>query len=687
MTTRKEFLKTIATGALMAAAPSYIRGQSRETGEERPNILWITMEDTSMQFIGCYGNAEARTPHMDRLASEGVRFTSAFSVAPVCSPSRSCIITGCLPEIAGTGHHRSDYEIPGFMKGFPYYLRQAGYYVTNNLKTDYNVGNKGFIPETWDECFGAGGWGTAFNVPAGKDKLDTWDENAQEAGWWHRKPGQPFFSVFNLFNTHQSRTMTHPYAWYEEKVLRRLGEADRISPDQIKMPPFYRDTPSMRRYLSRVYNSIRLADQEFGHIVSKLEQDGLRDSTIIFCFADHGEGIPKGKMSALGLGFQVPFFAYFPPRFQHLSPWPARSVTDELVSSSEDVAPTMLSIAGLDIPPHMTGRPLAGTRRQAPRPYVWGARNRIDESPDVSRTVTDGRYFYTRVFMPQIPLVEYAKYQEVGDITREIRSDYAAGLLSAPQAELVEPRSPEYLYDLHQDPWQIHNLASNPGREDILARMRSALHTHLLETRDVLFMPEYEMAQRTKSATPYAFRKDAVNYPFPRVLDAAMRVGQPGATQEQLRLLRDKAALVRYWAAVGLDAAGEEAKPFKAEVLAALEDPHPSVRIVMSGVAFKLFESEKARRILEGFLKQDNEYLILHSLQTIEYMQNRAMPFAPALYNLLDRFRDKNGNLEYDINCIAEVVLHFLKGDALYYQAFAKWTPAAQMQKDPEVHF
>jgi hypothetical protein len=166
-----------------------------------------------------------------------------------------------------------------------------------------------------------------------------------------------------------------------------------------------------------------------------------------------------------------------------------------------------------------------------------------------------------------------------------------------------------------------------------------------------------------------------------------MQVGQPGGSQEQLRLLRDKDPLVRYWAAVGLDAGGEDAKPFKARVLAALEDPHPSVRIVMSGVAFKLFESEKARRILEGFLKQDNEYLILHSLQTIEYMQQKAMPFAPALYDLLDRFRDKKGNLEYDINCIAEVVLHFLKGDALYYQAFAKWTPAAQMQTDPRVHF
>lgn len=688
MTTRKEFLKTIAAGAALAAAPSYLKGAGRALGkDERPNIVWITMEDTSCQFLGCYGNAEARTPHMDGLASQGVRFTSAFSTAPVCSPSRSSIITGCLPEVMGTGHHRSSYSIPDFIRGFPYYLRQAGYYATNNLKTDYNIANKGFIPETWNECFGAGGWGTAFQVPSRPEDLDNWDENSKEAGWWHRGPGQPFFSVFNLFNTHQSRTMTHPYRWYEDKILSRLPVADRILPDQIKMPPFYRDTPEMRKYLSRVYNSIRLTDQEFGQILSKLDQDGLREDTIICCFADHGEGIPKGKMSAVALGFQVPFFVYFPPRFQHLSPWPAGSVTDELVSSSEDVAPTVLSLCGLPIPDYMTGRPIAGKQRKPARPYVWGGRNRIDESPDVSRTATDGRYFYTRVFMPQLPLVEYAKYGEVGDITRAIRADYRAGLLNAPQAELVQSRPIEYLYDLHTDTWQINNLAGNPDYQQELFLMREALYAHLLESKDVLFMPEYEMAERAKRATPYEFRSDAGAYPFSRVLDTARLVGQVDALEDQLRLLKDEDPVVRYWAAMGLDARVDGVKPFKEQVLARLEDPHPSVRIVMSGVAFKLFGTERGRQILEGFLKDENELCVLHSLQTIQYMRAKAMPFAPALYEVLARFGDRKGNLSYDINCVTEVVLHFLKGEPLYYKAFAEWTPAAQMQKDPGIHF
>src|SRR5581483_7181273 len=335
--------------------------------------------------LGCYGNKHARTPNMDRLAAQGIRFTRAFSTAPVCAPSRCAIITGCLPGTLGTAHHRSHFPIPNSIKGFPYYLRQAGYHTSNNAKTDYNLaGEPRFIREAWDECFGGSGWGTNFGV-----NDDTFEESPDEAGWWHRKPGQPFFAVFNLANSHQSRTMTYPYDWYVENVLNKLPPEDRIAPADIDVPPFYRDTPEVRRQFARVYNSLQLTDQEFGRIIARLEADGLKDDTIIFCFADHGEGIPRGKTSALPMGFQVPFFVYLPPKYQHLAPWSRGGVTDELVSSSEDVAPTMLSLAGVEIPKHMTGRPLLGAQRRVARPYVWAGRDRIDESSDLSRAVTD----------------------------------------------------------------------------------------------------------------------------------------------------------------------------------------------------------------------------------------------------------------------------------------------------------
>lgn len=674
---RRTFLKTAAGAALgLTCGSPFLKAEGAGQATDRPNILWITMEDTCPQFIGSYGNNAARTPNMDRLAARGVRFTRAFSTAPVCAPSRCTIITGSLPETLGTGHHRSTYPIPDDIKGFPYYLRNAGYYTTNNLKTDYNLANEEhFVHEAWNECRGAGGWGTGFAAGS-----DTFDEQSGEAGWWHREQGQPFFAVFNLMNSHQSRTMTNPYEWYVENVLNKLPEKDRITPDAITLPPFYRDTPEMRKHLCRVYNSLQLTDNEFGEILARLDKDGLADDTIVFCFADHGEGIPRGKTSALGLGFQVPYFVYFPPKFQHLSPWPMGQAVDELVSSSEDAAPTVLSLAGVDIPNHMTGRPLLGVARCAPRQYVWCSRNRIDESPDLSRAVTDGRFFYTRVFLPQLPLVKYLKYSDVSDIMRLIRVDYSTGRLNELQASLIKPRQPvEYLFDLGNDAWQIHNLAGEHAHQAQLEMMRNALQLHLHDVRDIHFLPEYEMALRAKSNTPYEFRMDDQAYPIERILAVANLSGMgPDVIPRQLQALRDSDATVRYWAAVGLDAQGEAVKPFETEMSGALDDPHPSVQIVIAGINCKWFQNPKGREILQRWMKATDLHATLQTLQTIEYMREKARPFASPLhaYAAQPPVRDP---LSYNIQSITQEILHFLEGAPIYFQEFAPWTPKAQM--------
>jgi arylsulfatase A-like enzyme len=237
----------------------------------QPNILWITIEDTSPQFIGCYNNSNARTPVIDKLALEGVRFTNAFSTGTVCSPSRTALITGVKTYKTGSGNHRSKFPVPDFIKGFPYYLQQQGYYTTNNSKTDYNVaGENEFIKEAWNE-------------------------SSNRTGWWNRKAGQPFFSVFNLMESHQSRTMTETYEWYVENVLSHLSPYEHVDDHDFEMPPFYLDSPEMRKQLARVYNSISFTDKKIGELLMQLEKDNLRDSTIIFLFADHGEGIPRGK--------------------------------------------------------------------------------------------------------------------------------------------------------------------------------------------------------------------------------------------------------------------------------------------------------------------------------------------------------------------------------------------------------
>lgn len=723
---RRDFLKT-ATASALGATLSPLLPRARATvaqaaepaGEaqprpiQNPNILWITFEDTSACFLGCYGNKAAHTPNLDRLAAEGVCFENAFSTAPVCSPSRGAIITGCIAATTGLGHHRSRIALPGFIKGFPYYLRQAGYFTTNNSKTDYNIADlRRFCDEAWHQNFDGGGWGTNFT-----SQQDTWDKNEREAGWWHRKPGQPFFSVFNLMVSHQSRTMTYPHAWYEENVLARLPEHLRTPPDAIEMPPFYRDTPDMRRYFSRVTNSINLLDLQIGRILERLQADGLADNTIIFCFADHGEGMPRGKTASLALGSRVPFIIHFPPALRHLSPWPlaGSAAVAELVSTSEDVAPTLLSLAGIEPPAHMTGRALLGRHRAPPRPHVWSARDRIDESPDLTRSATDGRYFYTRVFMPQLPAVKYVHYSDVSDIQRAIRADYRANRLDPLQASLIAPRQPaEHLYDLKNDPWETRNLAADPAHAATLQKLRDALQEHLLETRDIHFLSEYEMMKRSATTTPHQFRLQKDAYPFERILAAANLSGMgPAVAPEQARLLSDPDPTVRYWAAVGLDAQLNLSLNCKTALATALDDPHPSVQITAAATLYKHAASTaasapavdpepetvtnaaaRAAEILRRYLQCEEPHLVTHALQTIEYMRDQGTPFYPDVKTLQSRMSDKKSataaalkQQSTEIKALCEMILHFGEGAPLYIKEFSRWTPPAQMEPNRAIRY
>jgi len=371
------------------------------SAKNTPNILWITIEDTSPQFIGCYGNKDARTPYIDQLAKEGVRFTNAFSTGTVSSPSRTCIITGVKTYKTGTGNHRSNYPVPEFIKGFPYYLQKEGYYTTNNSKTDYNVAN------------------------AAEFTREAWDESSQKAGWWNRKPGQPFFAVFNYNESHQSRTMTQSYQWYLDNVINQLQVRERIADNDFDMPPFYYDSPEMRKQFARVYNSIVLTDNKIGELLQRLERDNLKDSTIIFFYADHGEGIPRGKTNGINLGYRVPFIIWFPEIYKHLSPWGSGGVVTDELTTFEDLATSLISLAGGKIPGHLTGRILLGENRSMPADHLILSSDRSDNGIDMIRTVTDGRYIYSRNFMPFMPELRYIRYMEIAEIKQQMRKDLA----------------------------------------------------------------------------------------------------------------------------------------------------------------------------------------------------------------------------------------------------------------------
>jgi arylsulfatase A-like enzyme len=591
--------------------------------QQKPNILWITIEDTSSQFIGCYGNSNAHTPVIDRLAEEGIRFTNAFSTGTVCSPSRTAIITGVKTYKTGTGNHRSKYPVPAFIKGFPYYLQQLGYYTTNNAKTDYNVaGEKEFIAEAWNESSG-------------------------KAGWWNRKPGQPFFAVFNYNESHQSRTMTETYDWYVENVYNQLLPNERIGDNDFEMPPFYLDSPEMRKQFARVYNSIKLTDNKIGELLARLEKDKLKDSTIIFFYADHGEGMPRGKTNGINYGYRVPFIMWFPEIYKHLSPWKkAGVVTDELIDFT-DLAPTLISLAGGEIPKHLEGRPMLGKKRSKPVEYLFLSSDRSDNGIDMVRTVTDGRFVYSRNFLPFINEARYIRYMEIGEIKQQMRKDLGENKLNPLQKSLFEPRPAEFLFDIENDLWETKNLAGDPKYRTVLEKMRNLLKEEVLRSRDVMFLPEYEIGLLSETTSAYKFRLSKAKYPLEEIYETASIAGFRGkeVAAKQIELIKSNNNFVRYWAILGLRSqSADDLKSFSNEIINAMEDSYPPAAVTASAIAYEIFNNKVAEENLKKFCGHENAHISLMAINYLLYTKNRD-PFVETIREV-QKMKDRDYNVK-----------------------------------------
>jgi arylsulfatase A-like enzyme len=591
--------------------------------QSRPNILWITIEDTSPQFIGCYGNANARTPVIDKLAAEGVRFSNAFSTGTVCSPSRTAIITGVKTYKTGTGNHRSKYLVTEFIKGFPYYLQRLGYYTTNNAKTDYNVANeKEFIAEAWNE-------------------------SSNKAGWWNSKPGQPFFAVFNYNESHQSRTMTETYEWYVENVYNQLLPEERIGDNEFEMPPFYLDSPEMRKQFARVYNSIKLTDNKIGELLARLENDKLKDSTIIFFYADHGEGMPRGKTNGINYGYRVPFIIWFPEMYKHLSPWgKAGFVSDELIDFT-DLAPTLISLAGGEIPKHLEGRPVLGKKRSKPVDYLFLSSDRSDNGIDMVRTVTDGKYVYSRNFLPFINEARYIRYMEIGEIKQQMRKDLAENKLNPLQKSLFEPRPAEFLFDIENDLWETSNLAENPEYRPVLEKMRKLMKKEILESRDVMFLPEYEIALLSEKTTAYEFKLNKEKYPLEEIYEVASLAGFLGkeVAAKQVAFLKSPNSIIRYWAILGLrNQNKEELQAFSAAILNSMEDTYLPVAVTASAIAYEMFNNKTAEENLKKFCAHENLQISLMAINYLLYTKSRE-PFVETIREV-QKMKDRDYNVK-----------------------------------------
>ena len=451
---------------LLAALLPFRAGAQAGEGERpfRPNILWITTEDMSPR-LGAYGDTLARTPNLDRFAEAGTRYTNAFSVSGVCAPSRSALITGVYPISIGTHQMRTTHEAPGLpgpylavpppeVKAFTEYLRAAGYYTSNNAKTDYQFGTP----------------------------VTAWDESSNEAHWRNREPGQPFFSVFNSTRTHESKVWPDST---EERTTPR---------EAVVVPPYYPDTDVVREDLARHYDNIARMDTWVGEILAELEADGLADSTIVFFYSDHGDGLPRAKRWVYDSGLHVPLMIRWPEALRPERYAPGS--TEERLVSFVDFGPTVLSIADVEVPASMQGKPFLGGQEVGPRDYIYAARDRHDEAYDRMRAVRDDRFKYIRNYMPETAYVQPIAYRDRMPTMQELLRLSEEGRLEGPQALWFRQTRPEEeLYDTHADPHEVGNLADDPEYQDVLERMRGALDAWLERVGDMGATPEAEMVE------------------------------------------------------------------------------------------------------------------------------------------------------------------------------------------------
>ncbi|MCK4855678.1 MAG: sulfatase, partial [Bacteroidales bacterium] len=385
-----------------------------------PNIIWITAEDIS-PWLNCYGDPNATTPNLDRLASEGVLYQNAFANAPVCAPARSTIITGMYPPGLGTQHMRSTNEVPDFVRLYPGYLRDAGYYCTNNRKKDYNL----------------------------IEKIDEWNESSGTAHYKNRAPGQPFFAIFNFTVCHESCI---------HKTMEKLVH----DPAAMDIPPYHPDLPEIRHDWAQFYDKITLMDTLAGNILTELEESGLADSTIVIFYGDHGGILGRSKRFMYQTGLRVPMIVRVPDLYKHLSPGRKGSRTDRMVSFI-DLAPTLLNVAGIPIPEYMQGNAFLGQDQPDDSPYVHTFRGRMDERYDFCRGTFTKDFHYIINYMPHRIYAQHVEYLWKAPSMRAWEKAYLNGECNPEQSRFFETKPFEELYDRAADPWEVNNLADDPA--------------------------------------------------------------------------------------------------------------------------------------------------------------------------------------------------------------------------------
>ena len=506
------FLACTATCGIYSLEASAANNKKKE----RPNILWVTFEDTSSYEFGCYGNKDVHTPNADSLAAQGIQFMNAWSVAPQSSPARSSLITGCYAPTYGMDVHPVSYDTPVDIF-FPQRLREAGYYCTNNSKTHYNSTNNN--KACWDECTKT----ASYNSPKrGKD--------------------QPFFAVFNTVTSHMGRIRTF------HTDGRRDYTKEGIYTELLTLPSYVPDLPEVRSDYAGHLEAVQDVDTWLGFFLKDLKDKGLDDNTIIFFFSDHGGCVPRGKGYLYESGLKVPLIAYFPEKWKHLAN--GKSGKDNSLVNFTDLGPTVLSLAGVKPTKNMQGKAIFGeyaSKEERKVQFAFAA-NQLHHFMPV-RAVTDGHIKYMRSYIPyrQFALRNYYQW---GMPSNKAWDKLVLGNHNTnPDWALTFDAHPaEMLFDLDKDPGELHDLSSSPEYAEVLAKMRNELSNHIRNTHDLgFFLP----TSRTGHVLYDVVRKE--KYPMEELykLVEAAGIGDIASLPLFEKAIASSHRDMRFWGAVG----------------------------------------------------------------------------------------------------------------------------------------
>tara|TARA_R110002096_G_scaffold111394_1_gene243132 strand:- start:24470 stop:26293 length:1824 start_codon:yes stop_codon:yes gene_type:complete len=588
-----------------------LTGCKEKLSLERPNILWLTSEDNNIDWVGCYGNKYAETPNIDALAEQGFRYTHCYANAPVCAPSRSTWITGVNALSMGTHPMRSRNDIPhDIIKYYPDYLKKAGYYVSNGMKTDYNIGGR---PD--NDCWDA----TDKKVSNGEVSSVDWETLGNQ---------QPFFKVINFFESHESRA--------QGKVENTIH-----NPNDVNLHAYHPDVPDIRKTYAKYHDAVKRMDTGVGEALKKLEELGLADNTIVIYNSDHGGVLPLSKRYLFASGIHSPLIIRIPEKYKSLYPVKeVGTIVDRLVSFV-DMPKTWLSITGAPVPDHMQGNIFLGKNKEPEQKYHFAFRGRMDEGNENARAVYDKEFVYIRNYMPYAPWLQHLQFLWKMTATVAWEKYVNDGKATTEQAKYFYPKNyTEEFYSLKDDWDNTNNLIENDKYAEKIEAMREALRDWQLKIYDSALLPESEMIKRAKDngITIYEMVRNPKLYDLPALLDAAdLALEQNEKNIDELRnMLNNEDSGVRYWAMVGCFLLNDEVAGLKA-----INDDSDEVRVIAAWTLIKNGKREPGFTCLNDMLKK-HSYATLKILNVMEWMGKDRKNMMNTVKNL-DLSGEENG--------------------------------------------